>query len=117
MNVGRVTLVASCLVVAGLGMWFVVARWDQANKVATAVSALGALAAVGVAIWSALRPAQPQRSLTVTDTGRATAEDGGRAVTGMSGRASRVDGPLRVERTGDAKASGGGDAVTGAQLD
>jgi hypothetical protein len=29
-----------CLVVAGLGVWFVVAHWDQANKVATAVSAL-----------------------------------------------------------------------------
>lgn len=117
MNAGRVTLIISCLVVAGLGVWFVVARWDQANKVASAVSALAALAAVGVAIWAALRPAQSRRALTVSDTGRATAHDGGRAITGVSGKASDVDGPVRVERTGDAKVSGNGDAITGAQLD
>lgn len=117
MNAGRVVLIISCVVVAGLGVWFVVARWDQANKVATAVSALAALAAVGVAVWAGLRPAPSRRSLMVSDTGRATAQDGGRAITGVSGKANRVDGRVRVERTGDAKASGGGDAITGAQLD
>jgi hypothetical protein len=94
-----------------------VARWEDANKVASVASALGAVAAVGVAVWAALRTQPPCKSLTVSDTGVATADSGGQAVSGVSGKANRVDGPIRVTRTGDATASGSGDAVTGAQLD
>ena len=104
-------LVVTCVVVAGLGVWFAIARWEDANRVATVASALGALAAVGVAVWAAVRGSG--KTLTVSDTGRATAEHG-KAITGVSGHA---DGPIRVERTGDAKATGGGDAITGAHRD
>ncbi len=117
MNIGRVVLIVSGVVVAALGIWFAVARWDDANKVAAVVSALGAVAAVGVSVWAALRAPRSRTSLVVSDTGQAIAGSGGQAVTGVSGRADRVDGSIRVERTGVAKASGGGDAVTGVQLD
>lgn len=110
-------LIVSCLVVAGLAAWFAVARWEDANKVATVASALGAVAAVGVAAWAALRTPLARRSFTVTRTGRATAREGGRANTGISGKADQVDGSVHVERTGDATASGDSDANTGIQLD
>jgi hypothetical protein len=117
MNTSRVAFILTCLLVAGLGMWFAVARWDDANKIATMASALGAIAAVGVAIWAAMRSPLSDRSLTVSDTGKATADSGGKAITGVSGKADTVEAAVGVERTGDAKAAGGGDAVTGAQLD
>lgn len=116
-NMGRVALIVSCVVVAALGVWFAIASWEDANKLAAVASALGTVAAVGVSVWAALRTPQPRESLTVSDTGHATADGGGRAVTGLSGQANRVDGPVRVERTGKADASGGGDAVSGAELD
>jgi len=113
MNTGRVALVVTCVVVAGLGTWFAVSRWDDANRIATVASALGAIAAVGVAIWAALRTPSPQKSITVKDTGTAS---GRKAVTGVIGKADSV-GTIRVERTGDATASGDGNAVTGVELD
>jgi hypothetical protein len=111
-NAGRVVLVLSCVVVGALGAWFAVARWDDANKVAAVASALGAVVAVGVAVWAALRTA-PGNAITVRRTGRAEARGGGSATTGVRGR---VDGTVRVERTGDA-VSDGGDATTGVRLD
>ena len=112
MNTGRIALVVTCVVVAGLGTWFALSRWDDANRIATVASALGAVAAVGVAVWAAVRAPSSQRSVTVSNTGNATAEGGGKAVTGVVGRGDSV----RVDRTGDAKSSGG-DASTGAELE
>ena len=112
MNAGRVVLTVSLLVVAGLGVWFALAGWDDANKVAVISSAVAAVAAVGVAVWAAVRTPSADRAVTVSDTGNA---HGKRAVTGVSGKADAVDAPVRVERTGDATATG--DAVTGVQLD
>jgi hypothetical protein len=101
MNTGRVVLLVTCLVVAGLGGWFAVARWDDANRIAAFASALGAVAAVGVAIWAALRTTS-SGSIVVRRTGRAESYGG--------------PGSVRVEDTGTA-ASDGGDANTGARLD
>ena len=117
MNMGRVAVVVTSVVVAGLLVWFVVARWEDANRIATVSSALGAVAAVGVAVWAALRGSRTEKSIGVFDTGTATANSGGRAITGLSGDHEKVSGSVRVEQTGNAKATGGGDAVTGAQLD
>src|SRR6266540_1214531 len=111
MTAGRVALVITCVFVAALGVWFAIARWDDANKVATAASALGAVAAVGVAVWAAVRAPQAKNSVVVSETGRARADSGGKAITGFSGKADGVGGVVRVERTGDAGAFGGGDAV------
>jgi hypothetical protein len=119
-NTGRVVVVVTCVVVAGLGAWFAVARWDEANRVATVASALAAVGVVGIAIWAAVRtPAAspgPARSVTVSDTGNATADAGGRAVTGLTGTPGAAS-SIRVRRTGDARTSGEGDAITGAHLD
>lgn len=110
-------IVISCVLVAGLGVWLAMARWDDANKVAAIASALGAVAAVGVAVWAAVRRPQSQKSLTVSDTGRAIANYGGTAITGVSGRADHSERSVQVKRTGNATASGDGSAVTGVHLD
>ncbi|MFT7840726.1 hypothetical protein Q5530_31695 [Saccharothrix sp. BKS2] len=102
----------TCLCVAGLGGWFAVARWDDANKVAAFASALGAVAAVGVALWAALRTL-PDLQLDVRGTGLAQARGGGSANSGVRGKAT---GSVRVRDTGDAVADDG-DANSGARLD
>lgn len=124
MNAGRVAVVMTCLVVAGLGVWFAVARWDQANRMATVASALAAVAAVGVAVWTVLREsrsassgAESPGSVRVSGTGRAIAGCRGHANTGVRGSASVSTGPVEVSRSGEADASGGGDANTGIRLD
>jgi cytosine/uracil/thiamine/allantoin permease len=120
MNGARVTLVATCVVVAGLGVWFGVAKWDQANKAATVASALAAVAAVGVAVWTALRassgPTGLRHTIRATGTGKATATGpGSSAISGVHGTAGN-EGPVRARNTGDAQADGGGSAVSGVDL-
>lgn len=118
MTTGRIALLVTCMLVAGLGVWLAIARWDDANKVATSVSALGAVAAVGVAVWAVKRAPKTGGSIVVSETGRARATSQGNAVSGVSGEAGRDDvGSIRAERTGDAEASGGGDATSGVRLD
>ncbi|WP_199561993.1 hypothetical protein [Micromonospora deserti] len=51
------------------------ARWDQANQVAAVVSALAAVAALGVAVWSALPSSAG--AVRVSKTGTATAQGAG----------------------------------------
>lgn len=108
MNLGRVAVIVTCAVVAGLGVWFALARWEDANKVAAMASALGAIAAVGVAVWAAVKAPGAGGSVRLSDTGKATAGPGGSANTGVRG----VRGNVRVKRTGDAQATNG-DANTG----
>jgi hypothetical protein len=109
-----VVLLVTALVVAALGVVFLLLRWDDANKVAAVASALGAVAAIGVAIWAAL-PARPRVSVQVTRTGDARAVGTGRANTGVTGRVG--EGEVSAADTGDADASSGGDANTGVRLD
>lgn len=121
MSGARVTLVLTCVVVAGLAGWFAMAKWDQANKVATMMSALGAVAAVGIAIWIALRssPSQSGRAgrIRVANTGGATAMGAGStAITGVRTNGGDTS-SLRVGDTGDAQADSGGNAVSGVHLD
>ncbi|MEV1120999.1 hypothetical protein AB0I91_38600 [Actinosynnema sp. NPDC049800] len=116
MTVGRAVLITTFIAVAGLGVWFAVAEWADANKIAAVASALGAVAAVGVAVWAALRGTNSGRSVVVSHTGDATAEEGADANTGIRGKARGV-GSMQVRNTGNAKATGGGNANTGIQLD
>jgi hypothetical protein len=108
-------LMATAGVVAVLAVLLVVFRWDSANKVAVVVSALAAVAAVGVAIWAAL-PAVSGKGWRVSRTGRATVGSGGRANSGVSGPTGSLPDDVLVHRTGDADASNGGDANSGIQL-
>lgn len=78
MNSARVALVASGVVVAVLAVLFLVLEWDDANKIATSVSALAGVAAVGVAVWAAWPVVAEGRSgVRVSRTGKATAGPGG----------------------------------------
>jgi hypothetical protein len=115
MSARRVVLLVTCLVVAGLAGWFAVAKWEQASRVATVVSALAAVAVVGVAVWAAL-PGADKPAVRVSDTGPATAGRGGTATSGLTGKVAGLSGRIEVERTGHADASGGGNATTGADL-
>jgi hypothetical protein len=117
MNAGRAALLLTCAVVAGLGAWFAIARWEDANKIATVASALGSLAAVGVAIWAVVRKPGRANSITVKNTGKAEAGSGGDANSGLTGKADSVDGDIDVSGTGDAKSTGGGNANSGVNLE
>ena len=108
-------LMVTAGVVAVLAVLLVVLRWDSANKVAVVVSALAAVAAVGVAIWAAM-PSLSGKGWRVSRTGRATAGPGSRANSGVSGSAGSLPDDVLVDRTGDADASNGGDANSGIQL-
>jgi hypothetical protein len=109
----RVVLVMTCVIVATLAVVLTVLRWEQANKVATSASALAGVAAVGLAVWAAIRGSSAR--VRVSNTGKATSGPGGKAVTGMSGPVAGAE-EVVVDRTGDADASGGGDASSGVQL-
>ena len=115
MTSGRVILVVTLAAVTALGTWFAVVEWNEANKIAAVASALGAVAAVGVAAWAALRQSVSPESIVVSDTGDATAEGAGGANSGVQGKTGQV-GSLQVRNTGNAK-SGHGNANTGIQFE
>ncbi|MCC8243653.1 hypothetical protein [Saccharothrix luteola] len=114
---GRTVLALTLLVVAGMGLWFAIARWDDASKVAAIASALGAVAAVGVAVWAALPKRLPLTAKIISGTSDAEAADGGDANTGLQGKARHLTGSVEVRNTGKATATGGGHANTGIRLD
>lgn len=117
MKLRRVVLLVTVLAVGGLLAWLSVVNWDSASKIATVVCALGAVAAVGVAIWAALPASGQARSIAASRTGKAVARRNGSATSGVRAPAGGAEGPVRVDRTGDAEASDGGDATSGIRLD
>jgi hypothetical protein len=116
MSSRRVVLTATASFVVGLAILMVIFRWDSANKIAVVVSALAAVAAVGVAIWAALPVMSSDKGIQVSRTGRATAGSGGHANTGFSGPANSLPDSAVVDQTGEANASNGKDANSGIQL-
>lgn len=112
-GVGRAVLIVTCLVVAACTAAFTLLQWDQANRLATSLSALGAVGAIGVAIWAALR--QPNTKIRVSNTGKATSGAEGKALTGLTGPAG-ISADVVIESTGDADASQGGEATSGGHL-
>lgn len=117
MNGRRVALAATFVAVAVLAVVFTVLRWDMADKVATAVSALAGVAAAGIAVWAALPALSGGGGVRVSRTGKAVAGSRGSANSGVSGPAGSLTGQVQVDQTGDADASDGGDANTGVRLD
>ena len=108
----RIVLIVTCVLVAALGVWLALAQGKGGNEIATAVSALAAVAAVGIAIWAALRGSPGETLLKASRTGKATTQTGN-ANTGVSTKAGSA-GTGKAERTGDAK-SAEGNANTGIQ--
>ena len=115
MSAGRVVVAVTCVVVAGLAVVFAVVQWDRANRIAVVVSALAAVAAVGVAVWAAL-PSRAGSVVVASGTGDAVAGPGATAKTGVSAPAVGLPGRVEATRTGKADASGGGEATTGVDL-
>ncbi|MEV4469100.1 hypothetical protein [Nonomuraea sp. NPDC049504] len=115
MTIRKWVLAGTAVVVAAMAVMFAILGWDQADKIGSVASALAGVAAVGVALWAAWPIASSSGSIHVSKTGRATAQSGGRANTGFSGRVDAVPGQVRVQRTGDAEADGG-DANSGVDL-
>lgn len=117
MTARRWVLAGTAVAVAVLATIFVLMQWESANKVATAVSALAGLAAVGVAVWAGWSAAAgDSTTLRVIRTGSATASGGGNSNSGLVGKAGNLPDHLVVNQTGDAKASGNGDANSGIRL-
>ncbi|MGZ3143405.1 hypothetical protein ACVDFE_15715 [Lentzea chajnantorensis] len=116
-TIGRTSLVVTLLAVAGLGFWFAIARWEDANKVAAIASALGAIAAVGIAIWAALINRSRASQMIISGTNDAETHGEGDANTGLQGKTSKMIGSVEVRNTGKATATGGGHANTGIRLD
>lgn len=54
LSMRRLVLLLTALTVAGLAAVFAWLGWDQAGRVATVLSGLVAVAALGVAVWAAL---------------------------------------------------------------
>nr|WTA70845.1 hypothetical protein OHB51_17515 [Micromonospora sp. NBC_00855] len=106
----HIVLLITGLLVAVLASAFVVLRWDSADRIATAVSALAGLAAVGVALWAALPTARS--GVRARETGAMWARGAGYANSGIDAPASDTT-PMEVSRTGDATAGDGGQAITG----
>lgn len=117
MSASRVALLITCVIVAGFGGWFAASRWEDTNRVASVVSALAAVAAVGVAVWAAVRTGKVKTSVTVTKTGKGTARQRGQANTGVQGSLAGAADTLRVTDSGDATASGDSTANTGVKWD
>ncbi|RAO00784.1 hypothetical protein [Micromonospora noduli] len=114
MKLGRWVLVITLLVVAGLGFWFSVARWDDASKIASVLSALAGIAAVGVAVWAALRGTAVSSKTIIKSSGNATS-DSGDANTGVKGKSVPSGISVKIEKSGDAK-SKDGNSNTGLHL-
>ncbi|MEV0584706.1 hypothetical protein [Nonomuraea sp. NPDC050310] len=118
----RVAILATAGVVAVLAVVLTVLRWDDADKIATGLSALAGVAAVGVAVWAGLprrdQAATRGKAVHVRKTGNATATGpGALANTGLTASGTALPDDIRVTDTGDAEASDGGEAGTGARLD
>lgn len=116
MSARRVALIATASAVAVLGVVLAVVRWDDANKMAVVVSALAAVAAVGISVWAALpSTSSPGPGWRVSRTGRALARQRGQANTGISAPGTSTPTVVQVDNTGDAEAAQG-DANSGIRL-
>ncbi|WP_157517549.1 hypothetical protein [Micromonospora rifamycinica] len=100
----RMVLLVTGALVAVLALSFVVLRADTADLVATAVSAVAAVAGVGVALWAALAPTRP--GLRAEKTGRVTTTRHGYGVSGIDAPADD-DTPMSASATGDVETDGG----------
>lgn len=114
MKARRLSILLTCVMVAILAVVFAVLSWDRANRLATVTAALAGVAAVGIAVWAALRTSAGAE-VRVTRTGPATATGAGS--TAVSGVTGDPDGPTSVDRTGAARAADGGDATSGVRAE
>lgn len=109
-TVRRVVIGLTFVAVVGLGAVLLLSGSSDTNMIGTVVSALAAVAAVGVAVWAGLPTLGESQ---VRRSGRAVARGrGSEANTGVLGERDE-NRRGTVEQTGDAWAAGGGKANTG----
>jgi hypothetical protein len=113
MNGGRIALLITGVAIAALSISFVTLRWEDANKIATCLSALAGVAAVGVAAWAAWPTLSTAKNIRVSRSGKAMAGPNGRANTGFSGFGGVNPQGIEISDTGDAE---GGDANSGVEF-
>lgn len=120
MTAKRVALVVTCVVVVGLAVVFGLVQWDRANRIAVVVSALAAVAAVGVAVWAALPSRSPGRGAVQQAAGQPGAANasgvGAVAVRGDSGGevSTEVSGPAAASSAKSSNPVAGGVQASGA---
>ncbi len=100
---GRIVAV---VLLVGIGIWMAFAGLERANALAGAIGLLVAIAALVAPYLLPLPPSGPTGSSEVEGSGKARAETGGQANTGISTQSS--DRPSRVSNSGDAVAKGPG---------
>jgi len=108
-------LVVTCLVVGGLCAWFAVNNSGDADEIATLISALAAVAGIGIAVWAAIPGSAAPWTASAIETGKAVAHRRSRAITGIAGVHANPAG-MTAKRTGDARATDSADAISGVQL-
>lgn len=108
----RMVLAATCVAIAALAWVFAVAGPDDTAAIAAAVSALAAVATVGVGLSEA--SAGTESVVQIDHTGAAIADGpDSAAITGSSSLNVSQARSVELRNTGPAIASGGGKAVTG----
>jgi hypothetical protein len=118
MSPRRIVLLTTVLAALGLSVWLSLASWDSASRVATIVSAVAAVALLGVGVWAALPGASSKDGVRASRTGRAVAR--GRdstATSGITATVGKIEGNQEAHRTGVADASDGGEATSGIRLE
>ena len=117
MTVRRGVLLVTCVVVAALAVWFALDQ-RKVSTIATAVSALVAVAALGVGVWTTLRSSTPgpvgtAPTIRVRNTGSAKSGRKGLSVSGAVGGKSAPAASVTVDGSGDAESGDGGTSVSG----
>ncbi|MDI1460677.1 hypothetical protein QEZ54_06850 [Catellatospora sp. KI3] len=114
MNARRLVLMITLFGVAATALLLSLVGNDHLADASAVVSALAAVAALGVAAWAAL-PGRRAGGIRVSDTGPAEARGSGSAVSGVTAPAGR-SGEISVRGTGRAEAADGGEATSGVRL-
>ncbi len=120
MTVRRVVLLVTCLLVSVLAVWFALDQ-RKLSTIATAVSALVAVAALGIGVWTTLRSGMPAGpgsvsaapTIRVADTGSAEVGADGDGNTGALFHGSPPASSVTVENSGQGKAGARGRINTG----
>ncbi|MBX9395839.1 hypothetical protein K4749_20085 [Streptomyces sp. TRM72054] len=115
MSTQRVVLLGSSVVACLLATVFLLVGPHQADHIATLVSAVVAVASLGVAVGS-LVPVTRRGGIRAVGTGDARASRAGSAVSGAAVSATGATESIEVRRTGMADASDQGDATSGVRL-
>ncbi|GHA06033.1 hypothetical protein GCM10010345_08190 [Streptomyces canarius] len=99
--------------VCALATGFALVGPRQADHIATLVSALVAVAGLGIAVWAVVSTVPGRRSVQVSDTGGARARGAGSAVSGAVISIRNSAETIEVRNSGAVDAADDGEATSG----